>query len=160
MTQWVWAYSTSRRRRRGRGQVEKTKTREQFWARTKTREQFWARFREEVMDTYLVGLQDSLDQRFQHLEILGAFSVLGPQAAFSSERINTFDPPLQAVLASARGCCAARVALLQATCASWSIQVFHVFQGLDQLTAMTKLASQFDEWGQSTHTLASWQQSH
>ncbi|KAK6323491.1 hypothetical protein J4Q44_G00058300 [Coregonus suidteri] len=34
-------------------------------------------------DPYLVGLQDSPDRRFQHLEILGAFSVLGPQAAFS-----------------------------------------------------------------------------
>lgn len=43
------------------------------------------------MDPYLVGLQDSLDRRFQHLEILGAFSVLGPQAALPSERINTFN---------------------------------------------------------------------
>lgn len=43
------------------------------------------------MDPYLVGLQDSLGWRFQHLEILGAFSMLGPQAAFYSERINTFN---------------------------------------------------------------------
>ncbi|XP_045556547.1 sialoadhesin [Salmo salar] len=46
------------------------------------------------MDTYLVGLQDSLDRRFQHLEILGTFSVLGPQAVFSSERRNTFNRTL------------------------------------------------------------------
>ncbi|KAM9513971.1 uncharacterized protein ACWYII_047135 isoform 2-T2 [Salvelinus alpinus] len=30
------------------------------------------------------------------------------------------------------------------------------FKGFDQLTAMTKLASQFDEWGQSTPALTSW----
>lgn len=121
MTQWVWDHSTSRkrRRRRGRGQVEKTKTREQFWARfreevktfvfkccdetnvtscvldklkqTAINHLFSALCCNQVMDPYLVGLQDSLDQRFQHLEILGAFSMLGPQAAFYSERINTFN---------------------------------------------------------------------
>ena len=99
--------------------------------------------------------------------------MLGPQAAFSSERKNTCHLPLLSrPFWSARGCCVARVELLQVTCASWSILgqccptlfpvelllcwlffnavhllVFHVFQGLNQLTAMTKLASQF-EWGQ------------
>ncbi|KAM9513970.1 uncharacterized protein ACWYII_047135 isoform 1-T1 [Salvelinus alpinus] len=104
------------------------------------------------MDPYLLCLQDSLDQSFQHLEILGAFSVLGPQAVFSSERINTFN----LTLFSRQFLQEPEAAVLQ----EWPSYKQHVlvgaFKGFDQLTAMTKLASQFDEWGQSTPALTSW----
>ena len=41
------------------------------------------------MEPYLDGLQDSLDRRFQHLDILEAFQVLGPQAATEDDAVNT-----------------------------------------------------------------------
>lgn len=41
------------------------------------------------MEPYLDGLQDSLDHRFQHLDILEAFQVLGPQAATEDDAVNT-----------------------------------------------------------------------
>lgn len=63
----------------------------------KTRVQFWVRFRKKVMDPYLVGLQDSLDRRFQHRYILGGLQSVGTSACFL-------------------------LVLLQATCACWSIQ--------------------------------------
>lgn len=40
------------------------------------------------MEPYLDGLQDSLDRRFQHLGVLGAFSVLKPGAASEEDESN------------------------------------------------------------------------
>lgn len=40
------------------------------------------------MEPYLDGLQDSLDRRFQNLDIMGAFHVLGPQAAKEDDAVN------------------------------------------------------------------------
>lgn len=40
------------------------------------------------MEPYLDGLQDSLDRRFQNLNIMGAFHVLGPQAVKENDFIN------------------------------------------------------------------------
>ena len=41
------------------------------------------------MDPYLDGLLDSLDRWFQHLDILGDFHTLGPQAAKEDDAVST-----------------------------------------------------------------------
>ncbi|KAK1876665.1 Zinc finger protein 862 [Dissostichus eleginoides] len=50
-----------------------------------TREELWARFRSQVMDPYFNGLLESLERRFQNLDLLGAFHALSPQAATGDE---------------------------------------------------------------------------
>ncbi|KAJ8395344.1 hypothetical protein AAFF_G00033290 [Aldrovandia affinis] len=90
------------------------------------------------------GLQDSLDQRFQHLGILGAFSVLKPEAVNGDYEGNIgnlevlgkhfLQEPEATVLQE------------------WNSHKQHVlvgsFKGMDQLSIMGKLAYQNDDWGQ------------
>nr|XP_055057381.1 uncharacterized protein LOC129441715 [Misgurnus anguillicaudatus] len=45
------------------------------------REEQWARFQQDVIHPYITGLEKHLHRRFHWLDILGAFSVLGPQSA-------------------------------------------------------------------------------
>ncbi|KAJ8011839.1 hypothetical protein DPEC_G00062450 [Dallia pectoralis] len=100
--------------------------------------------RGEVMEPYLDGLQDSLDRRFQNLNIMGAFHVLGPQAvkedvSINFESIKTLSTKFLHQTDSHA---------LQ----EWSYFKRHMqtgaFKDMDQLTIMSKLASQHDEWCQ------------
>ncbi|KAF4114125.1 hypothetical protein G5714_004348 [Onychostoma macrolepis] len=46
-----------------------------------SREEQWVRFQLEVIHPYITGLETHLHRRFHDLDILGSFSVLGPQSA-------------------------------------------------------------------------------
>ncbi|KAK7878246.1 hypothetical protein WMY93_031155, partial [Mugilogobius chulae] len=54
--------------------------RERRGHRNPNKDQLWSRFRQQVMDSYIDALHSNLERRFQHLGVLEAFSVLGPQA--------------------------------------------------------------------------------
>lgn len=41
------------------------------------------------MEPYLDGLVENIERRFQHLDVLGAFHTLGPQAATEDDAVNT-----------------------------------------------------------------------
>ncbi|KAK0151076.1 hypothetical protein N1851_007767 [Merluccius polli] len=120
------------RERRGRGQVEQT------------RKVLWSRFRTQVMGPYLDGRQDSLDRRFQNLDIMGAFHVLGPQAAKEDDAINIRNLKIL----STKFLQQPENPVLQ----EWQSYKEHLLTGafldMDQLTIMGKLASQYDELGQ------------
>ncbi|KAI9516399.1 hypothetical protein NQZ68_015900 [Dissostichus eleginoides] len=61
------------RSRRGHGNLERP------------REELWARFVRDVLKPYICSLESNIERRFQHIEVLGAFSVLGPKAVTSNE---------------------------------------------------------------------------
>ncbi|XP_056446991.1 uncharacterized protein LOC130383024 isoform X2 [Gadus chalcogrammus] len=52
------------------------------------REQQWSRFVADVASPYISGLIHHLECRFENLNLLGAFSVLGPQATSQSDEQN------------------------------------------------------------------------
>ncbi|KAJ8257295.1 hypothetical protein GJAV_G00184060 [Gymnothorax javanicus] len=52
------------------------------------REQQWSRFVTDVASPYISGLIHHLECRFENLDLLGAFSVLGPQATSQSDEQN------------------------------------------------------------------------
>ncbi|XP_062332851.1 zinc finger protein 862-like [Osmerus eperlanus] len=118
------------RERRGRGQVKHT------------REVLWSRYRTQVMAPYLDGLQDSLDRRFQNLNIMEAFHVLGPKAVNKDDSINLENIKTL----STKFLQQPDTHALQ----EWSSFKQHVltgaFKDMDQLAMMTKLPSQHDEW--------------
>ncbi|KAK7172433.1 hypothetical protein R3I93_004692 [Phoxinus phoxinus] len=120
------------RERRGRGQVKPT------------REVLWSRYRTQVMEPYLDGLHDRLDRRFQNLNIMGAFHVLGPQAVKEDDSIN-FE---SIKTLSTKFLQQPDSHALQ----DWASLKRHMltgaFKDMDQLTIMSKLASQHDEWCQ------------
>ncbi|KAK1882226.1 Translationally-controlled tumor protein like [Dissostichus eleginoides] len=64
------------RSRRGHGNLERP------------REELWARFVRDVLKPYICSLESNIERRFQHIEVLGAFSVLGPKAVTSNEVTN------------------------------------------------------------------------
>ncbi|KAF3841518.1 hypothetical protein F7725_007380, partial [Dissostichus mawsoni] len=100
-----------------------------------TREELWARFRSQVCD----GLLESLERRFQNLDLLGAFHALSPQAATGDEA------NLQLLAGK----------FLQADCnevlQEWSSfkqqLIVGPFKDLDQQQVMQELASEVGEWG-------------
>ncbi|XP_054483270.1 uncharacterized protein LOC129116382 [Anoplopoma fimbria] len=119
------------RNRRHRGSLEEH-----------SREQLWVRFKNQVMEPYLDALVESLERRFGSLDLLGAFHVLGPQAAKEDEAV-----------------CVRNLKLLSnkfltgdQVIQEWTSFRQHIligaFQGMDQQQIMTRLASQIDEWGQ------------
>ncbi|XP_034075010.1 E3 SUMO-protein ligase KIAA1586-like [Gymnodraco acuticeps] len=52
------------------------------------REEMWARFVRDVLKPYICSLESNIERRFQHIELLGAFSVLGPKAVTSNDVTN------------------------------------------------------------------------
>ncbi|XP_034084354.1 uncharacterized protein LOC117554177 [Gymnodraco acuticeps] len=108
-----------------------------------TREELWGRFRSQVMDPYFDGLLESLERRFQNLDLLGAFHVLSPQAATGDEAIYVANLQLLAGK------------FLQADCnevlQEWSSfkqqLIVGPFKDLDQQQVMQELASEVGEWG-------------
>lgn len=42
----------------------------------------------QVLKPYICSLESNIESRFQHIEVLGAFSVLGPKAVTSNEVTN------------------------------------------------------------------------
>ncbi|KAI4816336.1 hypothetical protein KUCAC02_008663 [Chaenocephalus aceratus] len=96
-----------------------------------------------VMDPYFDGLLESLERRFQNLDLLGAFHVLSPQAATGDEAIYVANLQLLAGT------------FLQADCnevlQEWSSfkqqLIVGPFKDLDQQQVMQELASEVGEWG-------------
>ncbi|KAK7880350.1 hypothetical protein WMY93_033006 [Mugilogobius chulae] len=110
-----------------------------------TREGFWSRFRSQVMEPYLDGLQASLDRRFQHLDVLGAFQVLSPQAATEGDAVSIGH--LQ-ILSNKFLQDPDNPALLQEWASYKQHLLMGAFKDMDQLNVMSKLSSQNEEWGQ------------
>ncbi|KAK5933090.1 hypothetical protein CgunFtcFv8_004746 [Champsocephalus gunnari] len=52
------------------------------------REEMWARFVRDVLKPYICSLESNSERRFQHIELMGAFSVLGPKAVNSNDVTN------------------------------------------------------------------------
>ncbi|KAK1903321.1 Zinc finger protein 862 [Dissostichus eleginoides] len=51
------------------------------------REEIWARFVRDVLKPYICSLESNIERRFQHIEVLGAFSVLGPKAVALNDAV-------------------------------------------------------------------------
>lgn len=121
------------RHRRGRGQeVEET------------REGHWSRCRTQVMEPYLDGLGENIDRLFQHLDVLEAFHTLGPQAAKEDDAVNT--QHLLTLSAKFLGR-PDNPTFLQEWLA-YKHLLSGAFKNMDQISMMSKMASQTDEWGQ------------
>ncbi|KAG5277878.1 hypothetical protein AALO_G00092380 [Alosa alosa] len=96
------------------------------------------------MEPYIDGLQVNLDRRFQNLNIMGAFHMLGPQAVKEDDSINLENiKTLSTKLLQQPDSHALQ---------EWSSFRQHMltgsFKDMDQLTRMSKLASNLDEWCQ------------
>ncbi|XP_073672240.1 zinc finger protein 862-like [Paramisgurnus dabryanus] len=106
------------------------------------REEMWTRFLRDVLQPYITSLISNLESRFVNLHILGAFSVLGPQAPTLDDTVNIahlqtltrkFLPGQDATVVQ-----------------EWMSFKGHVllgaFKDKSQGAIMEKLASEFDEW--------------
>ncbi|KAM3838264.1 zinc finger protein 862-like [Diretmus argenteus] len=109
------------------------------------RDVFWERFCTQVMEPYLEHLTDQLNERFHQLHILGAFSVLGPQAARNPDQ----DVPVSHLKTlAAKFLPMDEERLLE----EWPSFKEHLLTGVlkdkTQLAVMRELASQYDELSQ------------
>ncbi|KAL7373291.1 hypothetical protein ABVT39_003142 [Epinephelus coioides] len=106
------------------------------------REEQWARFQQEVMHPYLSGVEKNLDLRFHDLEILGAFSVLGPKSASLQD-----DIAINSLKNLARKFCPEQEnEVLQEWTSFKNNLLTGAFKDKNQADILTLLASEFDEW--------------
>ncbi|KAK7141431.1 hypothetical protein R3I93_010952 [Phoxinus phoxinus] len=109
-----------------------------------SREELWARFQREVIHPYITGLETHLDRRFHDLDILGAFSVLGPLGRATPEDDIIKISQLQTL--ARKFCPEQENEVLQ----EWFSFKNHVltgaFKNKDQEEILRLLASEIDEW--------------
>ncbi|XP_054588645.2 zinc finger protein 862 [Nothobranchius furzeri] len=119
------------RGRRGRGQEEYSQG------------MLWPRFRSEVMEPYIDALLDSLDRRFQNIDVMSAFHVLGPQTLTEDDAVATAN-----VLTLSRKFLPQQPesTLSQEWASFKKHMVTGAFKDLDQLSILQKLSAQNDEW--------------
>ncbi|KAJ8365021.1 hypothetical protein SKAU_G00138520 [Synaphobranchus kaupii] len=95
------------------------------------------------MDPYIDGLLESLERRFQNLDLLGAFHVPSPQAVTGDEAVNVANLQLLAGKFLQRN-----NKVLQEWSSFKQQMLVGAFKDMDQQHLMQGLASKVGEWGQ------------
>ncbi|XP_076592637.1 uncharacterized protein LOC143324214 [Chaetodon auriga] len=108
------------------------------------REEQWKRFVGQVASPYISGLIGHLETRFQNLDVIAAFSVLGPQGAALGDEENISN--LQTL---ARKFLHDEETLVTQEWRSFKEHLHGgAFKDKNQAEVMSLLASECDEWGQ------------
>ncbi|XP_056267618.1 uncharacterized protein LOC130191903 isoform X1 [Pseudoliparis swirei] len=105
----------------------------------------WARFVRDVLKPYISSLESNMERRFQDIEVLGAFSVLGPKAVALNDEVTNISM-LQTL--TKKFIPGQEDTVIQ----EWTSYKQHVhvgtFKDKTQAEVMQLLASEKDEWAE------------